>query len=72
MMNKVQSETEPMQVSNDQQILADLDKIINSLEQQQKNMATFGLGGGDNKTTQEEQKEEAQPAPIQEVDESQR
>ena len=29
--------------NNDQQILADLDKIINNLEQQQKNMATFGV-----------------------------
>ena len=29
--------------NNDQQILADLDKIINNLELQQKNMATFGV-----------------------------
>lgn len=30
-------------VSNDQQILSDLDKIIAGLELQQKNMATFGI-----------------------------
>ena len=30
-------------VSNDQQILSDLDKIIANLEMQQKNMATFGV-----------------------------
>ena len=30
-------------VSNDQQILSDLDKIIANLERQQKNMATFGV-----------------------------
>lgn len=39
----VEGSGEQIHISNDKQIMDDLDRIINNLEAQQKNLATFGL-----------------------------
>jgi hypothetical protein len=42
--NAVDSEgTGRLHISNDKQIMNDLDRIISNLEAQQKNLATFGV-----------------------------
>ncbi len=42
------SQSGQIHISNDKQIMDDLDRIINNLENQQKNMATFRPGEEEN------------------------